>query len=185
MKLVQVLLFVCILKVPKSSGAQQANVAPVNTISGFYDTLYVEAAKFKALDNDTYVFVTAIDNDGGLTLKGWQTLGLHGRRFSKNPSITPVRGYPSQIKFGVNSLFADVVVNKKGIKKIKKTLDKTGHKYVMFAPNLLKGDFLYRVCTGNTRPGPLPPGQDEQMAVRERAAESDIFLNPSPPKQFY
>jgi hypothetical protein len=176
----------------KSAAREKNPVRPSKTNSLFAsyapDDLYVlsvEAEKFATLGKKKLVFKFIHIREETLTLHGFTAFGLSGRSFHDNPgkhvkpaieltsTTTPCSTTTPGCKYTSDLYFGDVVLGRKGIKKIKRAIPKNKSKiFVLFTPYIDNGHIGYSISLEETK--------DKIPNLKDAITQA----NPSPPKNF-
>jgi hypothetical protein len=144
-------------------------------LTGTLHNLWAIATEFKDLQNNKKVVFSFTFRDPDiLTTWGWQCKDANCTdNFSKVPDIEMNMGQATNVQYGPNVVFGNVVILKGGVKPIKDAIDK-GYQYVVFVPQM-DGEFIkYKIYVTN---------DDPKAAFTPQALQdTGIETNPSPPK---
>ena len=153
-----------------------ASASKVVALTGYLDTLWIEADTFKKLPNKKLVFSFAFRDPDTLTLYGWYCRGVicNGSYDNKiDPDIKLKKGRQGSVTYGPNVTFGNIILS-----QVKKVQDKIGtkYKYVIFAPERY-GDFIKYVIYVST--------DDPKQLIQVLTLDpTGVDANPSPPKTY-
>jgi hypothetical protein len=151
----------------------EKEIDPANIV-GPLDTLFIESSTFDSAKGPT-VFSFAFRGKDTLTLYGWNDKPGNGKKpiFNNDPDIKLLKGRASNLSYGPNVIFGNLVLTKKDIRDIKTVIGNKPSKYVLFAPEKDGQSIVYKIYVTN----------DDPMALAKMAPEpTEVKANPTPPK---
>lgn len=142
--------------------------------------LSIDADKFNAIVDDRYVFAFALFNNQ-LTLNGWKAEGLWGHKYGVPPDLSLSIYKKSGVTLQPNVNFGNVILQKKEVKKIKKAIPSKSMGKVLFVPDIIKNEIVYKIYTeAKSKNGQLSIMKFDDLNYEYTGIE----MNPSPPKNY-
>ncbi len=154
--------------------AEEKTPVAAGLTGGTLTILYTDSAAFNKFKSKI-IFSFVFRSEDGLTLAGWD----NKVPFSDDPEIELQRNLPvTGVTYSIGTYFGNLVLLKADVDKIKADI-KNKYKYILFTPdNRITNHIKYKITYSNTLPTTL------QEAGASAAPPADIYLNPSPPRNY-
>lgn len=159
------------------NGTVMSPLVPVGISDSLY-YLWISSDSLKKVDTTKKVILAfKLGNGGILTLDGWNSADTSGNNFPPSSiwHLTPTNF--SSIKVGSLTLFANLIIHRKKLKKIVDEIDRVQAQYVYFVPKLSGTNISYEIIVNRIAPTLDTLNKMVPLPVIATA-------NPSPPHRY-
>lgn len=162
--------------------------AQATLFEGYLDTLYIEKATFRQMIGRRLVLKPYINDDGQLTLFGWQTKADDSNdEYEPNNALRKLElksGNKSPIAFGKKSILPGVILLRDDFLTVIRALGRpanSGMKYVVFCPAkdpIYPRQYIFNIVLTDYEPKP------HELEIKSVKAITPVIVsaNPSPPR---
>lgn len=151
----------------------------ITPLTGYLDTLWIDAATFNSLQKKKLTFRFYIYSLTSITMHGWYGKKTKFVHPTPDPDVKLLIGRTSdKVQYVPGNYFGNLVLYKNEIIKIKKIIKDSSSLYVLFAPANPAdhdGQITYNILHTKDDPG-------KEKLVSSITSSTGITTNPSPPR---